>query len=242
MELVDLVKWIVSLVLIPIGVVLAFLKIFFNKWLDNRFRSVGEANRQDHEKELVRLRLLIDSELSRSRFVGVKQFEVVSELWVSIMEAFWSAQIVLNPIQQSLDLRYVSDEDRAEYLTDIEAPGRLVRKLDEAADSKDFDTMNRILSQYLHSKKLSDALNLSIAAFRQLDKVGIVLPLELHDSYRTFLKLIQDALFEKKDADELSLVGPDHNRDRTAYRTQAMPMRDDLLVRTRAFLVEARPD
>lgn len=240
MEILEVVKWIFTSVMIPIGAVFTFLKIFFDKWLDNRFRTVSDANRQDHEKELIRMRLLINNELSRSRFIGVKQFDVVSDLWSSIMESFWSAQHVLNPLHQSPDMRYYSTEDRNEYLADIDAPGWLCRKLEESAANDDYNKMNRDLFQFLQATKLTDALNKSAVAYRELDKVGILLPIELHDRYRSFLNLIHDALVEKQSADQLNLLGPDYRKRRDLFQNDSSRDREDLLVRTRAFLVEAR--
>lgn len=90
-------QWILSSVLTT-AVLLAvlgggweFVKSRITKWLDNRFEEKLKRLEQQHDVMTRHLQSSIDREFDRAKRLLAKEFDVLSELWTLMHEAYWRA-------------------------------------------------------------------------------------------------------------------------------------------------------
>ena len=69
-----------------------FLKARVSKWLDNRFDEKLKRLEQQHDVMTRHLQSSIDREFDRAKRLLAKEFDVLSELWTLMHEAYWRAR------------------------------------------------------------------------------------------------------------------------------------------------------
>jgi hypothetical protein len=100
------------------GATVAFLLFRFlgEKWIENKFAQRLDLLKHEHAKEIERLRLEINTLLSRVTKLHEREFTVVPEAWSRLQEALWRLKSFVSVFQSYPDLERMSDERLEEFL------------------------------------------------------------------------------------------------------------------------------
>lgn len=87
-----------------------------NSWIESKFAEKLEALRHTQALELQRLRVEIDSMLSRAIKLQEKEFQLLPEVWELLDKAYGELSSLTSPVQTYPDLNRLEVEEIEEYL------------------------------------------------------------------------------------------------------------------------------
>ena len=94
------------------GAVVAFgvVRVFGEKWLDNKFANRLQDLRHEHERQMESIRLNTAHTLDRSVRLSEREFECSAEAWSLVFDAYVRTMSALPGFRQYDDLSKLSDE------------------------------------------------------------------------------------------------------------------------------------
>jgi hypothetical protein len=194
-------QWILTSVLTT-GVLLAvlaggweFIKSRITKWLDNRFEEKLKRLEQQHDVMTRHLQSSIDREFDRAKRLLAKEFDVLSELWTLMHEAYWRARDHTSRNFQYHDFAQMSD-GQAEAFIEKSAledwQKAEVRAMDEDEDRTEYF---KNATHYLYYQRCDNARQkLRIFA----DRNSIFMEQDIRDRVEAIVVIIGAALIEYK--------------------------------------------
>jgi len=113
-----------------IGVlVLGFMKLFTEKWIENRFQAGLAAIRHKQDLELQRLRIEIDSKISANLKLQDKEFETLSKAWQLLQIAYIEIAAFVSVMEQYPDIDKLPESEIEEFLSDLPYTDRQKRRI-----------------------------------------------------------------------------------------------------------------
>jgi hypothetical protein len=91
-------------------------KLFGEKWLNTKFEERLASLKHEHQKEIERLRLRINTLMDRTTKLHQREFDVLPEAWSRLNDAFAQTNVVVSPIQRYPDLNRMAEEHINEFL------------------------------------------------------------------------------------------------------------------------------
>lgn len=111
-------------------------KLFSEKWLANKFAEKLESFKHEHQKELQRLRLEIDSLLDRNLKLHSREFEVLPQAWSMLDDAFREMLTASMAYLQIPDLDRMSEPQLTHFLLQLTWPDWQKDELRLASDKR----------------------------------------------------------------------------------------------------------
>ncbi|MQX70111.1 hypothetical protein [Sinorhizobium meliloti] len=165
------------------------------KWIDQKFKKQMETYKIEQSRELERLRHKINGVFDRTIRLHTKEFEVLPDLWGKLVEAHaWGANYI-SALQEYADVGRMDDEELEEYLagtTFMEVQKRDIR--DAPNGSERLKTFTKISDLYRHNEA-AEKIRIFATSLR---KDGIFVKPEIKADMDELLKLIRDAVLEKR--------------------------------------------
>jgi len=109
---------ILGVVVVGLAVLLSYFlfKTFSSKWLEAKFKERLERFRQAQNRELEELRLKINTLFDWTTRLHQHEFEVMSEAWAKLNDAFYKTMALVSPFQQYPDLAHMSADHFSEFV------------------------------------------------------------------------------------------------------------------------------
>ena len=162
------------------------------KWLDNRFAKELEEYKHQHQRELQRLRLEIDSLLDRTVKLHGREFETLPEAWSLLNDAFSQSVTASLAILHYADLDRMYEPELTEFLEKEDLP---VYKKEEI---KGAIHKNKIYAEALQWKGLNSA-NWKRGQFHDyILKNGIFFPDPIRIQFMEINRIMISALVERE--------------------------------------------
>lgn len=189
------------------GTITAFtyflFKLFTKQWIEAQFKTRLDNLKHQHNIELQRLKVEIDSLLSGSIKLQEKEFIVLPEIWGRLDEAHGRAQLVLSPFQQYADLERMAEAEMEEFLegTDLRAydKGRL----------KEASNKNKLYQEIMFWNHIGAAKFANSELSIYLARNGIFLP----DNIKSVCKEIEVAIWGALTAKEIGREANDRKME-----------------------------
>lgn len=105
---------------------------FGSKWIENRFAERLNDLKHDHDKELQRLRVEIDSMLNGTLKLQEREFQYLPEAWQKLDEAHGLVSWLVSPMQEYPDLDRMTPSQLEEFLAATEFSESQKEELKEA--------------------------------------------------------------------------------------------------------------
>lgn len=170
---------------------LAFQK-FGEKWIKNKFDKNLEAYKHQQNLEIQRLRVKIDSMLSRVLKIQEKEFEVLPEAWSKLDKVYIMTTGFVSPIQRSPDFDFMNDKELEEFLSKTDFWESQKNKIRNSSDKSE------TYSQINFQKRLNDVTHALTDFQTYIARNGIFLPLALKEIFENFHKKLSALLIEKE--------------------------------------------
>lgn len=188
----DIIDWVLrqfgSLVLYA-GSVATFayflFKLFAKQWIETQFKTKLDNLKHQHNVELQRLKVEIDSLLSGSLKLQEKEFIILPEIWGRLDEAHGRARLLLSPMQRYADLERMAAEELEEFLE-----GRDLRAYDKVR-LRESSEKNKLYQEIMFWTHLGDARTANRELSIYLARNGIFLP----DNIKAICKEIETSLW-----------------------------------------------
>lgn len=213
--LVDIFDWALrqlsSLILLTgsIATCTYFLfKLFAKQWIETQFKTKLDNLKHQHDIELQRLKVEIDSLLSGSLKLQEKEFIILPEIWMRLDEAHGRAQKVLSPLQQYADLDRMAEAELEEFLE-----GRDLRAYDKAR-LKEAITKNKIYQEIMLWNYIGDAKSANRELSIYLARNGIFLP----DNIKSVCKDIETSIWGALTSKEIGREANDRKMEMDGWR------------------------
>lgn len=178
------------------GVTTAFaywlFRLFSEKWLANKFAERLENFKHEHQKELQRLRLEIDSLLDRTLKLHTKEFEVLPQAWSLMADAFGAMQGASIAFLQLPDLNRMSKPQFDDFISRLDWPDWQKTELREATDKI------RYFGDVEQWRNLQGANRKRIELHLYLSKNGIFIEKELLDNFFALNMMMIEAYVERE--------------------------------------------
>jgi hypothetical protein len=214
-EIMDILNWALqrlgSLVLYT-GAVTAFtyflFKLFAKQWIETQFKARLDNLKHQHDIELQRLKVEIDSLLSGSLKLQEKEFIILPEIWGRLDEAHGRAQLVLSPLQQYADLERMAEAELEEFLE-----GRDLRIYDKAR-LKEVSNKNKIYQEIMFWNHIGIAKSANRELSIYLARNGIFLP----DNIKSVCKEIEVSIWGALTSKEIGREANDRKMEMEGWR------------------------
>jgi hypothetical protein len=185
---------------------LAFQK-FGEKWIQNKFDKSLEAYKHQQNLEIQRLRVEIDSMLSRVLKIQEKEFEVLPEAWNKLDEVYFKIMGLVSPVQMTPDIDGMNEFHLEEFLSKIDLPESKKNEIRSSPYRSD------VYSEAIFWKKLNEA-KFAIGEFQKyVGKNSIFLPTSLKKAFEDFSKSLSSVLIEK----EVGKEANDHKMEFSSF-------------------------
>lgn len=211
----DIFDWVLrqfgSLVLYT-GSVVAFtyflFKLLTKQWIETQFKTKLDNLKHQHDIELQRLKVEIDSLLSGSLKLQEKEFIILPEIWGRLDEAHGRAQWVLSPLQQYADLERMAEAELEEFLE-----GRDLRTYDKVR-LKEASKKNNLYQEIMFWNHIGSAKTANRELSIYLARNGIFLP----DNIKSVCKEIEVAIWGALTSKEVGREANDRKMEMEGWR------------------------
>ncbi|HYL48365.1 MAG TPA: hypothetical protein VET84_03295 [Stellaceae bacterium] len=167
-------------------------KLFFDKWLSNRFGQQLEAFKSLQQQELVKLQLQLNTMFDRNIKLHQREFDVLPDAWSRVNDAYNQTHAIALGYSMTPDLNKWEPERLEAYIADSFLDDFQKKELRAAPDKTKYFTR----AQDFHA--LGKAWN-SCWNFRDyLSKNAIFIQDDLKRQFKEIDQLLFDAIFERK--------------------------------------------
>jgi hypothetical protein len=114
----EIMGWIGTIVVAGGGgalVAWGIIKLFAEKWLNTKFEARLESLKQEHRKEIERLRLTINTLMDRATKLHQREFDALPEAWRQLNEAIIQTRAIKFQFYANIDR--LSEEQLNDYLS-----------------------------------------------------------------------------------------------------------------------------
>jgi len=189
------------------------------KWIDQKFEKQMEAYRTEQTRELERLRHKINSVFDRTIRLHTREFEVLPDLWGKLVDAHaWGAGYI-SAYQEYADVSQMDNEQLEEYLAGTAFMEVQKRDIRDASRSERGKVFMKIADLYRHN----DAAERIRTFATSLRKDGVFVKPEIKADMEELLKLIRDAVFERRSNQEDD-IHPPLRDDYKRFKSDAQPL------------------
>lgn len=202
---VQVIKFITELAAYSGGAVAIWYLLFQylgKTWIENKFAQRLDTLKHQHELELQRLRIEIDSLLSGAIKLQEREFQYLPEAWYKLDEAHGLVSWLVSPGQEYPNLDRMNPSQLDEFLASSELT--ISQKDEIRSATKKVDSYQKIIFWYrLHrvEKAISDLQNF-------VARNGIFFPNEIKLNFKKISELLWSAVISKKvghEADDYQL-------------------------------------
>lgn len=206
----DIIDWVLrqfgSLVLYAGGAATFayfLFKLFAKQWIETQFKTKLDNLKHQHDVELQRLKVEIDSLLSGSIRLQEKEFIILPEIWGRLDDAHGRARLVLSPMQRYADLERMAEAELEEYLE-----GRDLRAYDKARLRESVEK-NNLYQEIMFLTRLGDARSANRELSTYLARNGIFLP----ENIKSICKKIENSLWGALSSKEIGRQANDRKME-----------------------------
>jgi hypothetical protein len=184
----------------------AFRK-FGEKWIQNKFDKSLEAYKHQQNLEIQRLRIEIDSMLSRVLKIQEKEFEVLPEAWNKLDEVYFKIMGLVHPFQMTPDIDGMNEFHLEEFLSKIDLSESKKNEIRSSPMKSD------VYSEAIFWKNINEA-KFAIGEFQKyIGKNSIFLPPSLKKGFEDLSKSLSSVLIEK----EVGKEANDHKMEFSSF-------------------------
>jgi hypothetical protein len=148
--------------------------------------------KHEHAKEIERLRLEINTLLSRVTKLHEREFVIVPEAWARLQEALWRLQVFVSVFQSYPDVERLSRERLEEFL---ESSKLLASEKKEVRDSRE---KNKTYQEIIFWHDLREVRILYSEFHKYLEKNCLFMPPDLRKSFTDIDNKMWDALQKRE--------------------------------------------
>lgn len=123
-----------GLLILIVGAAWKVFQALSGKWLDSRFAEKLKRIEQQHDVMIRHLQSSIDREFERAVKLHGKEFDVLSEGWSILHEAYWRAREATSRGYQIHDLKQMNIGQLAEFIDSIDFPNWRKQELRSLTD------------------------------------------------------------------------------------------------------------
>ena len=161
-------------------------------WIESKFQERLNAVKHDHDKELQRLKIEIDSLLGGTLKLQEREFEVLPEAWRLLDEAKGLVAWIVHPMQEYPDLNRMTSQRFEEALAATELTEADKDEIRRAQDH------NKEYIRLIFWSRLARVRKAHSNLHAYIQKNAIFLPEEMKDRYVTIGSLMWKALVAKQ--------------------------------------------
>lgn len=183
-------------------------KLFAKNWIEAQFKSKLDNLKHEHDLELQRLKIEIDSLLSGSLRLQEKEFIVLPDIWEKLNEAHGRAQWVVSPLQQYPNVQLMDEAELEEFLEGVD-----LRNYDKA-QIRSSSEKNELYQELIFWKNLGIAKSANRELSIYLAKNGIFLP----SNIKSICKDIEDSIWGALTSKEMGHHSKDHKLEVKGWR------------------------
>jgi hypothetical protein len=183
-------------------------RLFAKQWIETQFKTKLDNLKYQHDVELQRLKVEIDSLLGGSLKLQEKEFVVLPEIWWRLDEAHGRAQRVLSPMQRYADLERMAEAELEEFLG-----GRDMRDFDRVRLKKAREK-NKLYQEIMFLTYLGDARSANREFSMYLARNGIFLP----DNIKSVCKDISASIWGALSSKEIGREANDNKLEMDGWR------------------------
>lgn len=186
-------------------------------WIENKFSERLDQLKHEHDLELQRLRIEIDSILSGTLKLQEKEFQFLPEAWQKLDEAHGLVSWLVSPLQEYPSLDQMESVQLEEFLDNTEFTASQKNELRQS-NSK-IKTYQEIEFWYRLSKVKSSVKELRDFIARN----GIFFPSEIKNQFSEITEILWQAISSKQTGYEVADYKMQNDGWRT-IRNQAEPL------------------
>ncbi len=176
------------------GAVVAFLIFRFlgQKWIESKFQERLDLLKHEHAKEIERLRLEINTLLSRVTKLHEREFTVVPEAWARLQEALWRLQVFVSVFQSYPDVERMPADRLEEFLES----SKLLNS--EKVQIRESREKNKTYQKIIFWHELREVRSLYSDFHRYLEKNCLFMPPDLRKAFSEIDDKMWDALQKRE--------------------------------------------
>lgn len=125
-----------ALLILIVGAAWKAFQTLCDKWMDSRFAEKLKKIEQQHDVMIRHLQSSIDREFERAVKLHGKEFDVLSEGWSILHEAYWRAREATSRGYQIHDLNQMNTDQLAEFIDNIDFPNWRKQELRNLTEPK----------------------------------------------------------------------------------------------------------
>ncbi|MFN3517937.1 MAG: hypothetical protein ACK4YT_00670 [Sphingomonas sp.] len=215
-------------------VAVSLFKFFGERWLDARSKARADAERHRRDQELEDLRARIQRQFDRVTKLSQREFEVLPDLWMKIVDAHSAVENATVRLRTRLDLTSLPENEIVDLLNGLDVPAS-VRDHILAAAPRD---RNRRYWRLLDRLDAIDVRNKALEAHFALARFGIFLPRDLYQQLEELKEFIWAAaidnqmIADERDEGAATMI-PDRPTDQFRKHGRAKLSEAEEAVRTR---------
>ena len=198
------------------GAAVAFLIFRFlgQKWIENKFQIRLDHLKHEQAKEIERLRLEINTLLSRVTKLHEREFAVVPEAWALLQEALWKLQTFVAMLRTYPSLQDLNEDRLEEFFS---ASTLLKSEQKQIRESKE---RNRTYQQIIFWHELRDVRSAYGAFHQYLEKNCLFMSTDLRQAFADIDSKMWDVLITREIGQEIN--------DYTQWRAASKKMREEI--------------
>lgn len=193
------------------GVAIGFavFKWFGVKWIEDRFSHQLSMLQHEQNKVLANMKVQIESTLSGALKMQDREFAVLPQLWMLILQSYAGTRSYTFPLEVIADVQKMNMEELNEHLADLDWHKSGKRVVRQAVGEKREEVYAKIRNQYKISAVRKDWFKANLYIKEQ----AILLPIELTRKF----EVLQELLWKLIGKREIGIEARDFNMQHEAY-------------------------
>lgn len=161
-------------------------------WIENKFAERLDQLKHEHELELQRLRLKIDSMLSGTLKLQEREFQFLPDAWQKLDEAMCRVSLLVSPTQEYTDLDRMTPAQLEEFLATSEITSSQKEELRSSSSKGKAYQKIAYLRRLSKVEKVIEELSIFVA------RNGIFFPPEIKKKFDSITEILSSAVIAKK--------------------------------------------
>lgn len=212
---------------------ITIVKFFGERWLDTRSAQRAAAEKHARDREIEALRDHISRQFDRVTKLSQREFDVLPEIWLKLVDAFSAVENVSIKLRHRVDLAKIPDDEARKHLEGFDIPSSVA---DQIIAAEGWDR-NKRYWRILDRIEAGNARTAAAEAHFALARLGIFLPETLFAQLNELKEFIWSAAVDHEmqveDRDGPPVVIPDRPVDNFRMLGRAKLAAGEKVVRDR---------
>jgi len=185
------------------AIAIGLFKLFGERWLDERSKSRAADDKHRRDQALEDLKARIQRQFDRVTKLSQREFDVLPEIWMKIVDAHSAVENVSTRLRRRIDLSQLSEDEVKAQLDNLDVSAA-VRGPILAADGY---YKNQLYWHLLERLDAAEVKNKAVDAHFALARLGIFLPVKLHQQLEDMKEFIWEAAIDHASQVEMRAGG-----------------------------------